>query len=65
MLRYLWFSIFIAWVIKWAVLKFGGLDTHRKAVRLFVGITVGDATMIALWMIYGLVFNKWTLGAFY
>ncbi len=65
MLRYLWFSIFIAWLIKWVVLKFGGLDIHRKAVLLFVGITVGDAVMIALWMIYGLVFNKWTLGAFY
>jgi len=65
MLRYLWFPIFIAWLVKWGILKFGGLETHRKAVLLFVGITVGDAVMIALWMIYGLVFSKWTLGAFY
>jgi len=60
-LRHLWFSIFIAWLIKWLVLKFGGLDTHRKAIPFFIGVTVGDAVMIALWGIYGEVFNKWTL----
>ncbi|MHA2313643.1 MAG: DUF6784 domain-containing protein [Candidatus Thorarchaeota archaeon] len=41
------------------------MDTHRKAVPLFIGITVGDATMIAIWRIYGVVFNKWTLDTFY
>ena len=65
MLRYLWFSIFIAWVIKWTIFKFGGLKGHRKAVPLFIGITMGDAVMLAIWSIYGSVFNKWTLGAIY
>jgi hypothetical protein len=65
LLRYLWFSIFIAWGVKWAVLKFGGLDGHRKAVPLFIGITVGDAVMLSLWSIYGNIFNKWTLGPLY
>jgi hypothetical protein len=65
MLRYLWFSIFIAWLIKWIILKFGGLETHRKAVPIFLGITVGDAVIIAIWRIYGVIFNKWTLDTFY
>jgi hypothetical protein len=65
MLRYLWFSIFIAWLMKWIVLRFGGLDAHRKAVPFFVGIVVGDGVMLSLWNIYGNVFNKWTLGAVY
>ena len=65
MLRYLWFSIFIAWLIKWVVLKFGGLETHRKSVPFFIGITTGDAVMIAIWRIYGVVFNRWTLDTFY
>ena len=65
LLRYIWFSIFIAWLIKWTVLKFGGLDGHRKAVPLFIGITMGDAVMLSLWSIYGNVFNKWTLGPLY
>ena len=65
MLRYLWFSIFIAWVIKWVILKFGGMDWHRKAIPFFIGITMGDAVMLAFWSIYGSVFNKWTLGPFY
>jgi len=65
MLRYLWFSIFIAWLIKWMVLRFGGLDAHRKAVPFFVGVVVGDSMMLSLWNIYGNLFNKWTLGAVY
>lgn len=65
MLRYLWFSIFTAWLVKWVVLKFGGLDGHRKAVPFFIGITMGDAVMLALWSIYGNVFNEWTLGLIY
>ena len=65
MLRYLWFSIFLAWLIKWIILRFGGLDGHRKAVPFFVGITLGDGMMLALWNIYGNVFNRWTLGTVY
>ena len=65
MLRYFWFSIFLAWLIKWIALKFGGMDAHRKAVPFFIGVTVGDAVMIALWSIYGVIFNKSTLGLLY
>jgi len=65
MLRYLWFSIFIAWLIKWTILKFGGLETHRKAVPFFIGVTVGDAVSLAIWRLYGVIFNKWTLDTFY
>lgn len=65
MLRYLWFSIFIAWLVKFIILRFGGLSAHRKAVPIFVGITIGDGTMLALWNIYGNIFNKWTLDAVY
>jgi hypothetical protein len=64
-MRYMWFSIFMAWSMKWVILKFGGLKAHRKAVPLFIGITVGDATMIAIWKLYGVVFNKSTLDIFY
>ena len=63
--RYLWFSIFLAWLIKWIILKLGGLDAHRKAVPFFVGVTVGDGVMLALWGIYGVVSNKWTLEFLY
>jgi len=65
MLRYLWFSIFIAWLIKWSIMKFGGLSAYRKSIPLFVGITMGDAIMLAIWKIYGNAFNKWTLDFVY
>lgn len=65
MLRYLWFSIFIAWLVKWTILKFGGLSAYRRSVPLFLGITMGDAVMLASWKIYGNIFNKWTLDFVY
>jgi len=65
LLRYLWLSIFIAWLIKWIILKFQGLDGHRKAVPFFIGITMGDAVMLSIWSIYGNLFNKWTLELLY
>ncbi|MDQ1327917.1 MAG: hypothetical protein QG641_1202, partial [Candidatus Poribacteria bacterium] len=65
MLRYLWFSIFLAWFLKWVILKFGGLRAYGKSVPIFMGITMGDAMMLALWKIYGNAFNKWTLDFVY
>jgi hypothetical protein len=65
MLRYLWFSIFIAWLLKWMILKFGGLKGYTKSVPIFLGITMGDAMMLALWKLYGNLFNKWTLDFVY
>jgi hypothetical protein len=61
MLRHLWFPIFLAWAIRWTLLRIGGLTAHRRALPFFAGVTVGDATCLALWSIYGTVFREWTL----
>lgn len=37
-----WFSIFLSWAIKSAILKYGGLKTYRKNVPLFLGLILGE-----------------------
>jgi len=37
-----WFPLFIAWVIKSLVMRFGGLRTLNKAMPLFMGLMLGE-----------------------
>ncbi len=61
MLRHLWFPVFLAWLIRTTVLKFGGISAHRAAMRLFLGVTIADATMLGVWALVGSVTGRWTL----
>jgi hypothetical protein len=47
----LWFSIFLAWLVKSLVLRFGGSETYRKTVPYFLGLALGDFFMMAFWVI--------------
>ena len=48
MLRHLWFPIFMAWLIRWTLIKFSGLKGLRSTTPIFLGITIGDATCLLL-----------------
>lgn len=37
-----WFSIFVSWAIKSALLRYGGLKLYRKNVPLFLGLILGE-----------------------
>ncbi|MBM3214691.1 hypothetical protein FJZ36_07230 [Candidatus Poribacteria bacterium] len=65
MLRHLWFPIFLAWAVRWTLLRFAGIAGHRKTVPLFLGVTLGDATMLGLWSLYGTIFREWTISYVY
>ena len=47
----LWFSIFVGWLCKVLITRFGGNDTYRKTTPLFLGIALGDVFMMLLWLI--------------
>jgi hypothetical protein len=47
----LWFSIFLAWLAKSLVLRFGGSDAYHKTVPLFLGLALGDFFMIIFWVV--------------
>ena len=47
-------SLFLAWLIKLTILRFGGLRAYRLGLPFFFGLIVGDMMMGAFWSILGL-----------
>ncbi len=50
-MRQLWFSFFLAWAVKTAILRYGGGTQYRTARVLFIGIIVGLLVVGGLWLI--------------
>ena len=47
----IWFSVFLGWLFKVTITKFGGSDSYRKAVPLFLGLALGDVMMMLFWLV--------------
>ena len=45
-----WFSIFLGWMFKTLITRFGGGDAYRKTIPLFLGLALGDVFMIVFWL---------------
>ncbi len=45
-----WFSFFLGWLAKTLITRFGGNDSYRKAMPGFLGLALGDVTMILFWL---------------
>ncbi len=54
---YFWFAFFVSWLIKFILLKQGGLKTHRRAAPFFLGLILGDYVIGSCWAILGPVFG--------
>lgn len=55
--HHLWMSIFIAWVIKLVLLRYGGLRAYVRALPFFLGLVLGDCVIGSIWALVNLVFN--------
>lgn len=53
----LWLSMFIAWVIKMSILRYGGLRLYLRALPFFLGIILGECVVGSLWTIVGIALN--------
>jgi hypothetical protein len=51
---WLWFSIFLGWLAKWAVLHAGGLRAYRRGLPFFMGLILGEFAMGAVWSLIGI-----------
>ena len=47
----IWFSVFLGWLFKVIITKFGGTDSYRKGVPLFLGLALGDVMMMIFWLV--------------
>jgi len=52
-----WLSLFVAWVLKSVVLRYGGLKGYRAGLPFFFGIILGDFLIGGIWTILGLLFD--------
>ena len=50
----LWFSIFLGWSMKFAIVKYGGLGAYRSARPIFLGLVLGEMVCAGLWAIIGM-----------
>ena len=59
----MWFNVFLAWLIKSLVLKYGGGRLYRQTRYFFMGMIIGSFTTSGTWLIIdyftGMVGNLW------
>lgn len=47
----LWFSLFIGWMCKSLITRFGGSEMYRRLAPLFLGLVLGDVAMMIFWLV--------------
>ncbi len=60
-----WFSVFIAWMIKAFIMKYGGTIVYNKAKEFFLGMVIGSFVTAGIWIIISFFTNtpiSFTLG---
>ena len=57
LMRSLWFSIFLGWIVKKIVVKYGGKQTFDKTRPIFIGLIIGELIAIGVWVVLGLWLN--------
>ena len=46
-----WFSVFLAWLIKIFILKYGGAGLYRRLRPFFLGMALGAFTSAGIWLV--------------
>ena len=59
-MRDLWTMFFLGWLIKWLVLRHGGLKLHRQVLPLFFGMILGEFAVGGFWALFGIIFRTQT-----
>ena len=53
-----WCPFFASFVLKWIILKYGGLKLYRRAVPFFLGLMLGDLFIGSVWSIIGIAMDR-------
>ncbi len=58
---HLWFSIFLGWLIKLLIVRFGGAGLFVRAKPFFLGLIVGESLAAGFWMVMGIILSAMNL----
>jgi hypothetical protein len=50
-----WLSIFVGWLCKVLIVRFGGASLYRAAQPFFIGLILGEAGAAAFWLVVNLI----------
>ena len=48
--RHIWFSVFLVWLVKAALMRYGGPRVLRAVRPLFLGLILGQFAAVAFWL---------------
>ena len=54
---YFWFPVMVSWLVKFLLLKYGGIGTYRKAIPFFLGLILGEYLPRSLFSILSLALD--------
>jgi hypothetical protein len=54
---HLWLSIFIGWLAKTLIVRFGGAKMYVSAKPFFIGLIVGEGIAAAFWLVMGIALS--------
>jgi hypothetical protein len=52
-----WFPVLVAWVLKTALMRYGGVKTYRQARPFFLGLIFGEFFMAVFWTVISAIFR--------
>ena len=50
-MNWVWFSIFLAWLLKTVMLKYGGSAAYTRTRPFFLGLILGQVVVAGLWLV--------------
>jgi len=54
-----WWPFFVTWLLKWAILKWGGMRSYRRAIPFFLGFALGHFFVAgAVWGFLGALWEE-------
>lgn len=54
----IWFSVFLGWLAKSAVMTFGGTRAYRRILPFFLGLALGQAVIATVWTFVSFITGK-------
>ena len=55
---WMWFSVFLAWLIKVTILKYGGASLFSRSRHFFLGVIAGRMLISGLWLVVDFLAGK-------